>query len=75
MKKEERDIMADMFYFLHDFGNLPSPGTEESALFWEKASDYISSVVGNEWCNDPLVMQVAIAMYNYIVDKSKGVVG
>lgn len=74
MKKEERDIMADMFYFLREFGDPPSPGTEESTPFWEKASDSIASVVGKKWQNHPLAMQVGITLYNYIVDKSKGVV-
>ena len=71
MTQDERNIMADMFYFLRDHCDPPPPGMKESVSFWEKASNDIAELVGRKWNNHPLARNVGVVLYDYIGDKSK----
>ena len=71
MTNEEKDIMADMFYFLRDHNDPPAVGTDECTAFWEKAAVDIGKLVGEKWKNHPLAMEVGVALYGYIETKCK----
>ena len=71
MTPEEKDIMADMFYFLRDHNDPPAVGTDACTVFWEKAAKDIGSLVGTKWNNHPLAMDLGIALYGYIEKKCK----
>lgn len=71
MTPEEKEIMADMFYFLRDHNNPPANGTDECITFWEKAADDIGALVGRKWNNHPLALDMGVALYGYIEKKCK----
>ena len=71
MTNEEKDIMADMFYFLRDHNDPPAVGTDECTAFWEKTAVDIGKLVGKKWKNHPLAMEVGTALYGYIETKCK----
>ena len=71
MTNEEKDIMADMFYFLSDHNDPPAVGTDECTAFWEKTAADIGKLVGEKWKNHPLTMEVGVALYSYIETKCK----
>ena len=71
MTNEEKDIMADMFYFLRDHNDPPAVGTDECTAFWEKAAVDIGKLVGEKWKDHPLAMEVGVALYGYIETKCK----
>lgn len=71
MAPEEKDIMADMFYFLRDHNDPPAVGTDACIPFWEKAAVDIGKLVGEKWKNHPLAMEVGIALYGYLEKKCK----
>ena len=72
MTPEEKDIMADMFFFLRDHNDPPAVGTDACIVFWEKAAEDIGELVGKKWNNHPLAMKLGLALIVYIEDKSKG---
>ena len=71
MAPEEKDIMAEMFYFLRDHNDPPAMGTDACIAFWEKAATDIGKLVGGKWNNHPLAMEVGTALYSYIETKCK----
>jgi hypothetical protein len=71
MTPEEKEIMADMFYFLRDHNDPPANGTDECITFWEKAADDIGALVGRKWNNHPLALDMGVALYGYIEKKCK----
>ena len=73
MTPEEKEIMADMFYFLRDHCEMPNEGTDACTSFWARAADDISALVGVKWNNHPLAMEVGMALYNYLRTRIKAV--
>ena len=71
MTPEEKDIMADMFFFLRDHNDPPAVGTDACIVFWEKAAEDIGELVGKKWNNHPLALEVLPAIYSYIETKCK----
>lgn len=71
MTTEEKEIMADMFYFLRDHNDPPANGTDACIAFWEKAADDIGALVGRKWNNHPLAMDIGVALYGYLEKKCK----
>ena len=71
MTPEEKDIMADMFYFLRDHNDPPAVGTDACITFWEKAANDICALVGKKWKNLPLAMDLGVALYGYLEKKCK----
>lgn len=71
MTPEEKEIMADMFYFLRDHNDPPANSTDECITFWEKAADDIGALVGRKWNNHPLALDMGVALYGYIEKKCK----
>ena len=71
MTPEEKELMADMFYFLRDHNDPPANGTDECITFWEKAADDIGALVGRKWNNHPLALDMGVALYGYIEKKCK----
>ena len=71
MTNEEKEIMADMFYFLRDHNDPPANGTDACIAFWEKAADDIGALVGRKWNNHPLAMDNGVALYGYLEKKCK----
>ena len=71
MTPEEKEIMADMFYFLRDHNDPPAVGTDACVEFWEKAANDISSLVGKKWKNHPLALDIGVALYGYLEKKCK----
>ena len=71
MTPEEKEIMADMFFFLRDHNGPPAVGTDACAAFWEKTAVDIGSLVGQKWKNHPLAMDVGVALYGYLEKKGK----
>ena len=69
MTPEEKEIMADMFFFLRD--DPPAIGTDACTSFWEKAAKEIGALVGTKWNNHPLAMDVGVALYGYLEKKCK----
>lgn len=56
MTNDEKNIMADMFYYLRDHNDPPAVGTDGCTVFWEKAAADIGKLVGAKWKNHPLAM-------------------
>ena len=71
MKSEEKDIMADMFYFLRDHNDPPVMGTDACTAFWDKTAKDMSALVGIKWNNHTLAMQMGLAIYEYLGEKCK----
>lgn len=71
MTNEEKDIMADMFYFLRDHDDPPAVGTDACNAFWEKAAKDMGNLVGSKWKNHPLAIGVGVALYEYLEKKCK----
>ena len=71
MTPEEKEIMADMFYFLRDHNNPPAIGADACVAFWEKAADDIGVLVGGKWKNHPLALDIGVALYGYLEKKCK----
>ena len=71
MTPEEKEIMADMFYFLRDHNDPPAIGTDACISFWEKAADDIGALVGGKWKNHPLALDIGVALYGYLEKKCK----
>ena len=71
MTAEEKDIMADMFYFLRDHADPPAVGTDACTSFWETAAKDIGALVAQKWNNHPLAMGIGIALYSYLEKKCK----
>ena len=66
MTPEEKEIMADMFYFLRDHTD-PLHGRHGKP----RAAQDIGALVGTKWKNHPLAMDLGIALYGYIEKKCK----
>ena len=71
MTTEEKEIMADMFYFLRDHSDPPAARTEACAVFWKTAARDIGILVSKKWNNNPLAMDIGIALYGYLEKKCK----
>ena len=71
MMPEEKEIMADMFYFLRDHNDPPAAGTDTCAVFWEKTAVDMNALVGTKWKNHPLAVDIGIALYGYLEKKCK----
>ena len=71
MTPEEKEIMADMFYFLRDHCDPPAVGTDECTIFWQNAAKDIGILVGKKWNNHTLAMDVGMALYGYLEKKCK----
>ena len=72
MTNEEKEIMADLFYYLRDHDNPPTihdPGCEE---FWRKAGEDLIALISGKWHEHPLAKKLGLALIVYIEDKSKG---
>ena len=72
MTTEEKEVMADMFYFLRDHSDPPAIGTDACVAFWKKAAEDIGTLVGRKWNNHPLAMGIGVALYEYLEKKCKG---
>ena len=55
MTNDEKNIMADMFYYLRD----------------HNAAADIGKLVDAKWKNHPLAMRIGVAMYEYLEKKCK----
>ena len=71
MTPEEKEIMADMFYFLRDHCDPPAVGTDECTIYWQNAAKDIGTLVGKKWNNHTLAMDVGMALYGYLEKKCK----
>ena len=71
MTNEEKDIMADMFYYLRDHNDPPVVGKDTCTDFREKAATDIGKLVGEKWKNHPLAMAIGVALYKYLEKKCK----
>ena len=71
MTSKEKEIMADMFYFLRDHSDPPAVGTEACTVFWETAAMDIKILVSKKWNNHPLATDIGIALYGYLEKKCK----
>ena len=71
MTSEEKEIMADMFYFLRDHNDPPAVNTDASYVFWRKAAKDISAVVSVKWNDHPLAMDMGVALYKYLDKKCR----
>ena len=71
MTHEEKEIMADMFYFLRDHNDPPAADTDACAAFWERAAADMNALAGTKWKNHPLAVDIGIALYGYLEKKCK----
>lgn len=71
MTNDEKNIMADMFYYLRDHNDPPAVGTDGCTAFWKKAAADIGKLVDAKWKNYPLAMRIGVAMYEYLEKKCK----
>ena len=67
----EKQITRDCWIYLREHNNPPTVGTDASAAFWEKAARAIVELVGGKWNNHPLAMELGLALYSYLEQKSK----
>ena len=72
MTPEEKEIMADMFFFLRNHNDPPAMGSDACAAFWEQTASDIGALVGKKWKNHPLAMDIGVALYGYLEKKGKG---
>ncbi len=71
MTNEEREIMADLFFFLREYSEPPAAGTDSSTLYWARAAQDMHVLVDCKWKKHPLAMELGIALYQYLEAKSK----
>ena len=74
MTTEEKEIMGDMFYFLRDHSDSPPIGAE-ILPYWQKTAMDISDLVDMKWRSHPLAMALGMALYGYLEQRAKAVVG
>ena len=71
MTNEEREIMADMFYYLNNHSDPPAMNAPDCVEFWTKAGRDLTELVSKKWNNHPLALKLGCALIVYIEDKSK----
>ena len=77
MRDADREIMADLFYFLRDFNDPPPSQDPRCIEFWERAAKQIHEVVDIKWKGHPLATEAGCAIYRYLegVCKASGASG
>ncbi len=70
MPEHEVEMMRDAFVFLRDHNDPPAPGTAEAESFWLRAAGDLSGAAA-KWKDHPLMTGVLIAVYDYLMIKSR----
>ena len=67
----EKEIIRDIYRYLRDHNDPPAIGAEDCSDYWMRAAQDISSLVGGQWNNHPLAVELGCAVYGYLEKKSK----
>ena len=67
----EKEIIRDIYRYLRDHNDPPAIGAEDCSDYWMRAAQDISSLVGGQWNNHPLAVELGCAVYGYLEKKCK----
>ncbi len=67
----EKEIIRDIYRYLRDHNDPPAIGAEGCNDFWIQAAQDICTLVGGQWNNHPLAVELGCAVYGYLEKKCK----
>ena len=67
----EKEIIRDIYRYLRDYNDPPAIGAEGCNDFWIQAAQDICTLVGGQWNNHPLAVELGCAVYGYLEKKCK----